>query len=293
MTSHYKSNIYVKKYQPFIKWAGGKRNLFPELLEKFPKEFANYHEPFLGGGAVFFELYSKGLLNDKKIFLADINAELINAYHVVKNNPNQLISALNAYKKQHNQAFYYQTRALDRSESFKKLTTIQKAARFIYLNKTCFNGLYRVNKKGQFNTPMGRYKNPNIADITTILSASEALQKATISNQPFAEIISHTHQNDLIYLDPPYYPLNATSSFTAYNEDDFLDKQQQELFHLFEKLHRKKCFVVQSNSDTKFIHDLYIKYQQHKVLMANRHINSQVNKRQKITELLIRSFKDE
>jgi len=172
------NTILTRKYQPFIKWVGGKRGLLKQLLPLFPKEFQNYHEPFLGGGAVFFELYSLGYLKDKKIYLSDINAELINTYKTIKNNPNELIDNLKNFKEQHSKEFYYQTRELDRKENFKDLTNIQRATRFIYLNKTCFNGLYRVNKKGYFNTPIGSYKNPNIADRDIILCASETLKVA-------------------------------------------------------------------------------------------------------------------
>ncbi len=287
------NKLLMKKYQPFIKWVGGKRGLLTQLLKIFPKKFNNYHEPFLGGGAVFFELYSKGLLKNKKIYLSDINSELINTYNVVKKYPHKLINNLENFKEKHSEEFYYNTREIDRKEEFNNLTKIERATRFIYLNKTCFNGLYRVNKKGQFNTPIGSYKNPNIADKDVILSASKALENAIISDKPFNEVINNTTSNDLVYFDPPYYPLNVTSSFTAYNENDFLDKKQEELFNIFEELHEQGCFVLHSNSDTKFIHSLYIKYQKHAILMANRNINSDITKRQKIKELLIRSFKDE
>ena len=287
------NTLFAKKYQPFVKWVGGKRGLLKQLLPLFPKEFKNYHEPFLGGGAVFFELYSLGYLKNKKTYLSDINYELINAYNMVKNNPIELISNLERYKEKHSKEFYYKTREIDRNDEFKTLTKIQRATRFIYLNKTCFNGLYRVNKKGYFNTPIGNYKNPNIADRDTILSASEALQNAIISNKPFNEVANSANKDDLVYFDPPYYPLNVTSSFTAYSENGFLDDKQKELFNVFEELHKQGCFVVHSNSDTNFIHNLYVKYQQHAILMANRNINSNIKKRQKIKELLIRSFKDE
>ncbi len=285
------NTIYTKKYQPFIKWVGGKRGLLTQILEKFPEKFENYHEPFLGGGAVFFELYSKGLLKDKKIYLSDINSELINTYNVVKNNPNELINNLEFFKEQHSKEFYYQTREVDRKKEFKTLTNIQRATRFIYLNKTCFNGLYRVNKKGYFNTPIGSYKNPNIADRDTILSASKALQNAIISNKPFSEVVDNTNKNDLVYFDPPYYPLNATSSFTAYSENEFLDDKQRELFAIFKKLDKTNCFVLHSNSDTDFIKNLY---QEHSIsfVQANRFINSKSNGRGKINEVLIRSFND-
>ena len=172
------NTLITKKYQPFIKWVGGKRGLLKQLLPLFPQEFKNYHEPFLGGGAVFFELYSLGYLKDKNIYLSDINTELINTYNVVKNNPIDLISNLEIYKEKHSKDFYYETRALDREDGFLKTSELERATRFIYLNKTCFNGLYRVNKKGYFNTPIGSYKNPNIADGDIILSARETLKVA-------------------------------------------------------------------------------------------------------------------
>jgi len=282
------NTLYTKKYQPFIKWVGGKRGLLTQLLPLFPKEFNNYHEPFLGGGAVFFELYSQGLLKDKKVYLSDINSELINTYNVVKNNPNKLINSLENFKEQHSKEFYYKTREIDRQEEFQKLSDIERATRFIYLNKTCFNGLYRVNRKGYFNTPIGSYKNPNIADRDTILSASEALQNATISNNSFSEVVKNVNKNDLVYFDPPYYPLNATSSFTAYNENDFLDDKQKELLGVFEDLDERGCFILHSNSDTEFIKDLYQKYDVNFV-QANRFINRKSSGRGKISEVLVRN----
>jgi len=172
------NTLITKKYQPFIKWVGGKRGLLKQLLPLFPKEFKNYHEPFLGGGAVFFELYSLGYLKDKKVYLSDINSELINTYNAVKNNPIDLISNLDMYKEKHSKDFYYETRALDREDGFLETSELQRATRFIYLNKTCFNGLYRVNKKGYFNTPIGSYKKSDIVNIDTIFSASETLKVA-------------------------------------------------------------------------------------------------------------------
>ncbi len=282
------TTIIKKNYQPFIKWVGGKRGLLNQLLEKFPKNFKNYHEPFLGGGAVFFELYSKGLLKDKKIYLSDINFELINAYIVVKNSPFELIKNLEKFKVKHNKEFYYKVREQDRDINFKKLNKIDKATRFIYLNKTCFNGLYRVNKKGYFNTPIGSYKNPNIADRDVILNASEALQNATILNISFNETLNNINKNDLVYFDPPYYPLNNTSNFTSYSEFDFLEDKQKELFKLFKKLKQKDCYILHSNSDTNFIKNIYQEYDIN-IIQANRFINSKGNGRGKINEVLIRS----
>jgi len=280
--------IHTKQYQPFIKWVGGKRGLLEQILPLFPKEFDNYYEPFIGGGAVFFELFSRGLLKNKRVILSDINSELINAYNVVKNSSYELIANLEEYKKQHSKDFYYKIRELDRQEEYGALSDLEKATRFIYLNKTCFNGLYRVNKKGYFNTPIGSYKNPNIADRDTILSASEALQNATIKQQSFKDVLQFAKKDDLVYFDPPYYPLNETSNFTSYDSNCFLEDEQFELFEIFEKLSDKGVKVVKSNSDTKFIKDLYKNYDI-QIVNANRFINSKSNGRGKITEVLIRS----
>ena len=283
------NTLFTKQYQPFIKWVGGKRGLLEQILPLFPKKFNNYYEPFVGGGAVFFELFSKGLLKNKKIILSDINSELVNSYNIVKNNPFELIAKLEKYKEQHSKEFYYQIRELDRKEDYNNLSNLEKATRFIYLNKTCFNGLYRVNKKGYFNTPIGSYKNPNIVDHNVILSASEALQNVIIKHQSFKEILKETKKDDFVYFDPPYYPLNETSNFTSYDSNCFLEDEQFELFEVFEKLSDKGVKVVQSNSDTKFIKDLYKDYNV-KIVHANRFINSKSNGRGKITEVVIRNY---
>ena len=207
---------------------------------------------------------------------------------MVKNSPDELINQLDNYKERHTAEFYYKTRQIDRMTEFLDLTDIQRATRFIYLNKTCFNGLYRVNQKGYFNTPIGSYKNPNIADRDTIHSASEALQYTTISNKPFGEVMDNTSKDDLIYFDPPYYPLNATSSFTAYNENEFLEVEQNELYEVFDKLDKAGCYVLHSNSDTQFIKNLYIDYEIN-LVQANRFINSKSSGRGKINEVLIRN----
>ena len=170
------SPVLIKnEFQPFVKWVGGKRGLLPQIIPLLPQNFNNYFEPFVGGGALFFELYTRGLLRDKKVFLFDINAELINTYNIVKNYPNQLIKELEIFKQKHSKEFYYEVRSWDRQSDFLQRSDIQRASRFIYLNKTCFNGLYRVNKNNQNNVPMGSYKNPNICDYEVILSASRAL----------------------------------------------------------------------------------------------------------------------
>lgn len=282
------------KFQPFVKWVGGKRGLLSQIIPLIPKEFNNYFEPFVGGGALFFELYSQGKLKDKNIYLFDINSELINTYSIIKNNPSKLINELKKFKQNHSKEFYYETRALDREANFLKTSDVLRASRFIYLNKTCFNGLYRVNSKGYHNVPMGNYKNPNICDEETIYNASEALQHATILNTSYKDTIKYAKKGDLVYFDPPYYPLNATSSFTSYSEFDFLDKEQKELFEVFNKLDKNGCKVIHSNSDTDFIKELYSsshideKYDIINI-QANRFINSKSSGRGKISEVLIRN----
>jgi DNA adenine methylase len=283
------SLLETKQYQPFVKWVGGKRGLMKQLIPLFPNDFANYHEPFVGGGSVFFELYSNGLLNNKNIYLSDINSELINAYNVIKYSPEVLIENLKSYKEKHSKEFYYEIRALDRNENFIKMSSLERATRFIYLNKTCFNGLYRVNKKGYFNTSIGSYKDPNIADENTILNASEALQSAIIEHRSFEKVLNYTNKNDFIYLDPPYYPLTDTANFTSYDSNCFLEDEQKKLFNIFTELNNQKCYVAQSNSNTEFIKELYKEYNIN-IVYANRSINSKSTGRGKIAEILIRNF---
>jgi len=284
------NSINTVKYQPFIKWVGGKRGLLSQVLPLIPKNFNNYFEPFVGGGALFFELYSLGLLKNKKIYLFDINSELINAYNMVKTNPTLLINELEIFKQKHSKEFYYEVRAWDREKDFLKIDALLRAARFIYLNKTCFNGLYRVNKKNQHNVPMGNYKNPKICDAQTIYNASEALQNATILNTSYKDVLKYASKDDFVYFDPPYHPLTETSSFTSYSEFEFLENEQFELFEVFDKLNDINVKVMHSNSDTDFIKDLYAKYEVQNI-QANRFINSKSSGRGKISEVLIRSIR--
>ncbi|MDC7242887.1 MAG: DNA adenine methylase [Sphaerochaetaceae bacterium] len=274
-------------FQPFVKWVGGKRGLLSQIIPLLPKEFNNYFEPFVGGGALFFELFSQGKLKNKDIYLFDINSELINTYNMVKLYPELLINELETFKQQHSKEFYYEIRAWDREEDFLHRDALLRATRFIYLNKTCFNGLYRVNKKNQHNVPIGSYKNPNICDSEVIYNASFALQNATILNTSYKDVLKYTSKDDLVYFDPPYYPLTETASFTSYSEFAFLEKEQKELFKVFESLSNKNVNVLHSNSDTPFIKDLYKGYDI-KEIQANRFINSKSSGRGKISEVLIR-----
>ena len=289
MTQLINQNINISKIQPFVKWVGGKRGLLSQITPLLPKKFNNYFEPFVGGGALFFELQKQGKLDGKKVYLFDINRELVNAYNIVKESPKKLIEKLFEFKENHSKEYYYEVRAWDREENFLELDKITRASRFIYLNKTCFNGLYRVNRKNQNNVPMGSYKNPNICDSDIIYSASYALQNATILNASYIDVLKYATKDDLVYFDPPYYPLNPTSSFTSYSEFEFLDREQEELFELFSELDRKGAFVVHSNSDTEFINELYNKFDIKKI-QANRFINSKGSGRGKISEVLVRNF---
>lgn len=277
----------IKTAQPFVKWVGGKRGLLPDILKKLPKDFNNYFEPFVGGGALFFELFSQGKLKNKKAYLFDKNSELINAYEIVRDNPNDLIMLLKEFKKKHSKEFYYEVREKDRGEDFENMDALYRAARFIYLNKTCFNGMYRVNKKGFYNVPIGSYKNPNICDEEVLLNASYALQKAVIKNCSYYEVLKYAKKDDLVYFDPPYYPLSKTSSFTSYNECEFLEEEQIELYQTFKELALNDVNVLLSNSDSEFINELYKEFEINHI-MANRFINSKSCSRGKIREVLVK-----
>ncbi|MBE9037739.1 DNA adenine methylase [aff. Roholtiella sp. LEGE 12411] len=264
--------------RPFLKWAGGKSRLIQQYIPYFPKSYKNYYEPFLGGGAVFFYLQPSAAI------LTDINAELINTYCCVRDHVEELISLLKEHKNRHNKDYYYSVRNNSGG------TDIEKAARLIYLNKTCFNGLYRVNSQGKFNVPLGRYDNPNICSEVLLKAASEALSNAEIKQADFFDVVNYvTSSDDFIYFDPPYYPVSETSYFTAYSSDRFAEEQQVQLKDVFEKLAERGVKVMLSNSDCKFIRNLYSSFNIY-TISASRAINSNAKKRGKITELLVTSY---
>ncbi|EIJ43679.1 DNA adenine methylase Dam [Beggiatoa alba B18LD] len=275
--------------KPFIKWVGGKRALLDELLKRLPTDFNHYFEPFVGGGALFFELRKRNMLTGKKIYLFDKNAELINAYQTVQHNPYALILQLQQFQEQHSAHFYTYIRALDRQTNFAQLSPEMRAARFIYLNKTCFNGLYRVNKQGFFNVPIGSYVKPAICDTDLLLNAHHALQNVTLLHTDYSHVLQLAQKNDFIYLDPPYYPLTATANFTAYNQHLFLEAEQKQLFENFKRLDHKHCLLMHSNSDTIFMRELYKIYYTETVKMP-RFINSKKDGRGKINEIIIRNY---
>ena len=272
--------ISSPQYRPFLKWAGGKSKLIEQYIPYFPQSFTNYYEPFLGGGAVFF--YFCSVRPDANKFISDINPELINTYCCIKNNLEPLIELLNTYQTQHHKEYYYKMRSLSQGSG------IERAARFIYLNKTCFNGLYRENSRGLFNVPMGKYINPTICNADLLRSTSIALQSASVHLKSYDDI-SAKNEQDFIYFDPPYYPLSSTSNFTTYSRYIFKEAEQIKLRDTFAKFANLGVKVMLSNSDCAFIRELYADFNIHKIL-ASRAINSKAEKRGKITELLITSY---
>jgi DNA adenine methylase len=275
--------------RPFLKWAGGKGQLISQYLPHFPAGFSTYHEPFLGGGAIFFHLLPE------RSRLMDINPELVNVFECIRDHVDQVILHLAAHRDRHRAAdeaaledatrhYYYQVR------SHIPVDPIARAARLVYLNKTCFNGLYRENSKGLFNVPMGRYKNPPICDPDLLYAASSALQTARIGLAPFEAVLEEaTTRHDFVYFDPPYYPISATSKFTAYNRYAFTEVDQVRLRHVFGQLCDRGVKVMLSNSDCPFIHDLYQGFRIH-TISASRSINAHASKRGKITEVLVTSY---
>lgn len=267
------------KAKPFIKWAGGKSQLLPKLSGLLPNksQIERYFEPFLGGAALFF------YLQHPKSILSDSNAELVELYKAVQKNVEELICALKIHKNEHD--YFYKIRA----QSLSELSPIQRAARFIYLNKTCFNGLYRVNSSGQFNVPFGRYKNPLISDADGLRAASLALKNAHIVHNGFESVLSQAKTTDFIYFDPPYDPITKTSSFTSYTAAKFGEEEQTHLANVYKELTDRGCMVMLSNSDTPLIRELYKDFDI-KEVQASRAINSNPNGRGKITELLIINY---
>jgi len=277
------TNIEIPK---FVKWAGGKAQLLAQLTPLFPKIFNRYFEPFVGGGAVFFYIMQQ--FKPQKIMISDINAELINTYKMIRDDHEPLIQALKQHQHHHQakgKAYYLTIRALHPHE----LSPLERAARMIYLNKTCFNGLYRVNAKGQFNVPMGAYKNPDIVQEAKLSCIAQLLQSVTITEMSFEHVVERAQQNDFIYFDPPYYPLEKGKSFTAYTQYVFLEAQQQSLASVFKQLDKKGCLVMLSNSDTEFIKALYSDYSIH-VVQASRMINCHGGNRGKIREVVVTNY---
>ena len=268
-----KSNQIFPK--PFLKWAGGKSSLLSCLCKLIPNEFEAYIEPFLGGGALFFGL------KPKRALLADLNHELINCYNIVKDNPDELVSLLNQMPI--TEEFYYQTRG----QNIEGMSSLERAARLIFLNKTCFNGLYRVNKKGQFNTPFGHYNKVNVCNSQNIKLASETLKSASIIGGDFETVLLlNAKKGDFAYLDPPYPPVGRFSDFKRYTKDFFNEEDHGRLAKVVEELDRRKCIFILSNPKHDLVEELYSNFRKIDV-EAPRFINCQGSKRGNVSEVLI------
>ncbi len=271
--------------RPFLKWAGGKTQLTKELLKRLPPDFKNYHEPFVGGGALFFALM-RAKNKIKKAYLADLNTELVDTYLAIRDDVETLITVLAGYP--HDRDFFYDIRAQAPAE----MDRAYRAARMIYLNKTCYNGLYRVNRKGKFNVPFGSYKSPKICDEVNLRAVSEVLQKVEIEQRSFETVLQCARKNDLVYFDPPYQPVSKTANFTSYQPTGFGQAEQQKLSEVCHKLGAKQAKVMLSNSNATLIHELYSTngFCINKV-QANRAINSNPKKRGKLTELIVTNYR--
>lgn len=271
--------------RPFLKWAGGKGGLLEELRARFEEAQApgRYHEPFVGGGAFFFDLFRRGLPGNARPFLSDANARLIAAYAGVRDAVEDVIALLETHKSHHNSEYYYAVRATIPE------ALAEQAARIIYLNRTCFNGLYRENSRGGFNVPIGKYKNPAICDAENLRAVSSALAQAEVACRPFETVLDRAQAGDFVYFDPPYHPLSASSSFTKYHETDFGEDAQRALAAVFRELDRKGVRVLLSNSMCPFVRELYQEFRIDTVY-ANRSVNSKADARGKIEEALVRNF---
>jgi DNA adenine methylase len=263
--------------KPFLKWAGGKRQLLPVIRANLPAAFSRYHEPFVGGGAVFFDLAPK------RAVLSDANDELVNCYRIVRDRAQELVAALrgHVYEKDH----YYRIRAWDPAA----LDAVQRAARTIYLNKAGFNGLYRVNSKGIFNVPFGRHKNPAICDEANLLACSAQLKGAEIARRRFEEVLGEASAGEFVYFDPPYIPVSRTANFTAYSDLKFEAEDQERLARTFEELAGRGVHVMLSNSDVAWVRERYARFRVTEVL-ATRSVNSVSSSRGLIGELLVTSY---
>jgi DNA adenine methylase len=278
------SKIKTNPVAPVIKWVGGKRQLLEAIRQYVPPQYNTYYEPFVGGGAVLFALQpGKAVVND-------INEELINLYRVIKDDVAALITDLE--KHQNNAAYFYQIRELDRDkQKYHSLTAVEKASRLIYLNKTCYNGLFRVNRAGEFNTPFGSYKNPKIVNAVALKAVSAYFNRSDIMlyNKDFEIVLQTARKGDFVYLDPPYDPVSDTANFTGYDRGGFDRREQRRLKQVCDDLTQREVQFLLSNSATPLIKELYRDYRM-VIIKAKRAINSDPDKRGAIDEVLVRNF---
>ena len=275
----------MKNIKPLVKWAGGKRQLLPHIHAALPADAPRrFYEPFIGGGAVLFSL------EPARARVNDLNGELINLYEVVRDGVDELIAELAGYPNE--TEFFYALRAADRdAQRFATLSPVERAARTLYLNRTCYNGLYRVNAAGQFNAPFGRYKNPTICDEGTLRAVHRyfADNDVAFSQGDFAAAVAEAREGDFVYFDPPYDPVNVTSSFTGYQKGGFDRTEQERLKEVCDDLDRRGVKFLLSNSATDFIRELYADYEVG-IVGATRAINSVGSRRGKVDEVLVRNY---
>jgi len=273
------------KGKPFVKWAGGKRQILDKLKQYIPSNYNCYYEPFLGGGALFFELAPK------RAVINDSNKELMNVYKVLCDHDKytKMCKVLNRYEASHSEEFYYEIRNMDKEKNFNRISDYKKAARTLYLNKSCFNGLYRVNSKGEFNVPFNKNKKVNTYDGENLLTIHMHLNMndITIQNIDFEESVKTAKKGDFVYFDPPYD--SDTSTFNNYTEEGFDKEEQRRLAKVFKELDERGVYVMLSNHNTLLINELYKDYNIH-IIEAKRSINSKGNKRGNVEELIITNY---
>ena len=281
------SQIVLSEPKPFVKWAGGKRQLMSELEKNFPTKFGTYLEPFLGGGAVMFDLLTKE--PTLKCNVSDLNSDLVLSYVTIRDRLEKLIESLENHSKNYHKdstGYYYEVRNQEPKNQ------IEKVSRLLFLNKTCFNGLYRVNSKGKFNVPLGRYTNPNIVNKENLQVVSKTLQssKIKISCRDFSSIIKDAKKGDFVYFDPPYQPVSDTANFTSYTHRDFTEDDLERLADLANQLNSKGCNVMLSNSNSKTVKKMFSSGWKIKEIKANRAINSNSQKRTGHKEIIIKNY---
>lgn len=281
------TNVKLKYYnlQPFTKWTGGKRQLLGELRSYMPETYGRYFEPFVGGGALFFDLAPE------KAVINDFNEELINAYRQIKNNPAELINLLIKHKENNSKDYYLELRSADRDGRISRMTGVERAARILYMLRVDFNGLYRVNSKNQFNVPYGRYKNPKIVDVDLLYQISEYLNEndVEILQTDFAEAVKDAQTGDFVYFDPPYIPLNETSSFTSYTHEGFSYEEQIRLRNTFKELTERGVYAMLSNSSSPLVEELYKDFNIYFV-EAQRTNGAKSSSRGKISEIIVTNY---
>lgn len=271
--------------QPFTKWTGGKRQLLSVIKSLMPDNYNRYFEPFIGGGALFFDLAPK------TAYINDFNSELINCYQQIRDNPKELIDLLTRHQANNSKDYYLNLRSVDRDNRINEMSPMERAARIMYMLRVDFNGLYRVNSKNQFNVPYGRYKNPKIVNETLILAISDYLNKNNIQilNCDFECAVKDVKSRDFVYFDPPYIPLSETSSFTSYTHEGFSYEEQVRLRDVFRKLDKKGAYVMLSNSSSPLVEELYKGFNIHKV-DANRTNGAKSSSRGKISEIIVTNY---